>query len=193
MRLFNFKKAQEAQDQKNANLEKARENVQKAYVERNSKYDSGKKVIDGGIVVRALKTTEDAVLPTKAYDDDSTYDLTSIDCHFDHEHQAYVYATGLILQVPEGYVAVIRPRASSIANGLFIPDAGSRIYSNFRGEVHIPFKSTYHKSFPQPYPVGDVVAQIHLEAIPRFEIEEASQLTETKRGSASFGSSDIKK
>lgn len=191
MGLFNFKKAQEAQDQKNTNIEKARDNVEKTYIERNSKYDSGKKVIDGGIVVRALKTTKDAVLPTKAYDDDSTYDLTSIDCHFDHDHQAYVYATGLILQVPEGYVVVIRPRASSIANGLFIPEAGSRIYSNFRGEVHIPFKSTYHKSFPQPYPVGDIVAQIHLEAIPEFLIEEVEQLTATERGSSAFGSTDI--
>lgn len=186
MGLFGFKKDVDKKVDTTVPQDPKVDNRKTEEVVSESTNDS---VVD--LVLKFYKSSKDALTPVKGVYGDPTYDIKSIDCHFDHINEAYVYSTGLILEVPKGHVAVISSRSNALMKNVYIHNACTRITSNYRGEVLIVFKSYTHRNFPQPFPVGEVVAQIHLEAIPEFVVEEVEQLTATERGSSAFGSTDI--
>jgi dUTPase len=99
--------------------------------------------IDGTIKV---KLAEGASMPEQAHSQDVGYDIKSISCEYDEEHDMYIYHTGIYVESePEkGYnkSLYLFPRSSNskkecyLTNGVGIVD--SDIY---RGEIQARFKN----------------------------------------------------
>lgn len=90
--------------------------------------------------------------------------------------------TGIAVEIPMGYVGLIQPRSSLVANGAVA--ATGVIDSDYRGEVSVQFTDF----IPFPIRSGDRVAQLLIVATPCVLMVESESLSETTRGVHGFGS-----
>jgi dUTP pyrophosphatase len=95
--------------------------------------------------------------------------------------------TGLVLEVPKGYEAQVRPRSGlSFKKGVTVVNAPGTIDSDYRGELKILLVNVS----PEPVTIerGDRVAQMVIAPVTRVEFTEAGDLSATDRGEGGFGS-----
>jgi dUTP pyrophosphatase len=98
--------------------------------------------------------------------------------------------TGLMLEIPAGYEAQVRPRSGLAAKfGITVLNSPGTIDSDYRGELQIILINLGKESFTVQN--GDRIAQMVIAPVCRGIIEEACSLEETKRGSGGFGSTGI--
>lgn len=95
--------------------------------------------------------------------------------------------TGLFMEIPKGHVGEISERSSSFISGLLVR---GKIDEDFRGEVHILVRNVSSNRIE----INPKIAICQMQLTPyRFEIMEVvTELSETKRGSGGFGSTDKK-
>jgi len=94
--------------------------------------------------------------------------------------------TGLVLEIPDGFEAQIRPRSGlALRHGITLPNAPGTIDSDYRGEVQVILANL--GSEPFTIRRGDRIAQLVLAAIARAELREAVDVSATQRGSGGFG------
>jgi dUTP pyrophosphatase len=94
--------------------------------------------------------------------------------------------TGLIIAVPQGYEAQVRPRSGlALRNGVMLPNAPGTIDSDFRGEVQIIVMN----NGTEPFTIrrGDRIAQMVLAPVVQAEWVEQNELESTERGAGGFG------
>ena len=130
----------------------------------------------------------DAVLPVRAHDGDAGVDLTSIEhCRLQPGERAVV-GTGIAIEVPPGWAALVCPRSGlaalhgiSVVNGPGVVDAG------YRGEIRVVLhNSDLHEAFTiEP---GDRIAQLVLTPVFTGMIVEVDELSEAARAADGFGS-----
>ena len=142
------------------------------------------------VKIRFKKLHPNAVIPTRATEGSSGYDITALDMKSstDVEKGIYIeYRTGLAIEVPKGYEAVIRPRSSIRSKNVefMFRNAPATIDSDYRGELVIIF--TKPRRGPV-YAPGDRVAQLVIQKTLDVEFEEVDELSATKRGEEGFGS-----
>ena len=142
------------------------------------------------VKIRFKKLHPNAVIPTRATEGSSGYDITAIDMKHstDLEKGVYIeYRTGLSFEIPKGYEGVIRPRSSLRKKNVefMLRSSPATIDSDYRGEVVITF--TKPRRGPV-YAPGDRVAQLVIQKTLDVEFEEVEELTETERGNQGFGS-----
>jgi dUTP pyrophosphatase len=101
------------------------------------------------------------------------------------QHRIVRIPTGLALEIPPGYVGLIRPRSSAAERGINVVSA--TIDSDYRGEVQIQVQA------PVTVKHGDRIAQLVIVAAPQFWIVEADELSETERGERGFGSTNVQR
>ena len=101
---------------------------------------------------------------------------------------------GFVLELPEGYEAVVRPRSGLSSNGIDV--SIGTIDINYRGEVcAIVCNNSYTVSFigvrGEPFIInnGDRICQLAIRKAPHVEWELVDELSETNRGKNGFGSS----
>ncbi|GHV62833.1 deoxyuridine 5'-triphosphate nucleotidohydrolase [Spirochaetia bacterium] len=95
--------------------------------------------------------------------------------------------TGLILEIPAGYEAQVRPRSGLAAKyGITVLNSPGTIDSDYRGELQIILINLGTETFRVQN--GDRIAQLVIAPVSRAIIEEAETLQETKRGAGGFGS-----
>jgi len=101
--------------------------------------------------------------------------------------QRALIPTGIILEVPEGYEAQIRPRSGlAINHGITILNTPGTIDSDYRGEVKVILINTGDTDFTvNP---GDRIAQVVFSPVIRAEFYPNTSLSETDRGEGGFGS-----
>ena len=63
-------------------------------------------------VLKFKKLVENAVIPNKATSGSNGFDLTATSKEWHDEFQAYVYGTGIAVEIPKGYVGLLLPRSS---------------------------------------------------------------------------------
>lgn len=97
-------------------------------------------------------------------------------------------STGLYLQIPQGFVGVIKSRSGLSVNEGIEVGAGV-IDSTYRGEVKVLLYNHSFNSFP--INKGDRIAQLLIIPLYDGEIKEVEELTETDRGGNGFGSTGI--
>lgn len=99
--------------------------------------------------------------------------------------------TGLMVGIPQGYEAQIRPRSGlALKHGIGMVNSPGTIDSDYRGEVGViminwgdePF--TVHR--------GDRIAQMIITQVFRAGLLEVEELEPTGRGEGGFGHSGIK-
>jgi dUTP pyrophosphatase len=98
--------------------------------------------------------------------------------------------TGLVLEIPRGYEAQIRPR-SGLADrtGLTVLNAPGTIDSDYRGELEIILINLGSEPFTVNN--GDRIAQMVIAPVVQAVMTEGASLSETARGSGGFGSTGI--
>lgn len=138
--------------------------------------------------VKIKKLNPKAVIPSYSKHGDAGLDLTSISRDFDDKNNI-IYKTGLAIEIPDGYVGLIFPRSSIANKNQLLTNSVGVIDSGYRGEITFKFKSIqYASQFCKPYEVGERVGQLIIMPYPKIEFEETEQLTETERGTGSYGS-----
>ncbi len=95
--------------------------------------------------------------------------------------------TGLVLELPAGYEAQVRPRSGMALNyGITVLNSPGTIDSDYRGEVGVVLANLGHAPFEIRR--GERIAQLVVHPVTRADLVEATQVSDTKRGNGGFGS-----
>jgi len=100
-----------------------------------------------------------------------------------------VVKTGLACEVPEGYELQIRSRSGIACAGVSILNSPGTIDSDYRGEIGIIMHN--HNNVYFIIEDGDRIAQGAVRVVPKIEIVEVEELSETERGENGFGSTGL--
>lgn len=96
----------------------------------------------------------------------------------------YEYKTGIKMEIPNGFFAMVTPRSSISKKFLMLANSVGIIDSDYRGEIILKFRGLLGY---KPYKIGDRIGQMILLRRSLFEFEKGS-LTSTERGEGGFGS-----
>lgn len=102
-------------------------------------------------------------------------------------------STGLIFEVPEGYVLKIYSRSGhGYKNRVRLVNSVGIVDSDFRGEVRAGLISDYESESGHPKPLvinhGDRIAQGMIDKVEQIGFNIVSEVSETARGTGGFGS-----
>jgi len=97
-------------------------------------------------------------------------------------------ATGLYLELPEGYEAQMRPRSGlALKKGITLPNSPATIDSDYRGELKVILINLSNKN--QTIKHGDRIAQMIIKSYKKIILEETATLSTTIRNDGGFGHS----
>jgi len=95
--------------------------------------------------------------------------------------------TGLIIELPLGYEAQVRPRSGLALNsGVTVLNSPGTIDSDYRGEVRVILANLGQAPFEIRR--GERIAQLVISPVTRAELIEVSEISNTARGEGGFGS-----
>lgn len=135
-----------------------------------------------------IKLEEGAQVPTYAHDTDAAADLYALE---DTNLNAHTYGnkirTGVSIQLPEGWLALILPRSSMGTKTPFrLSNSVGLIDSGYRGELGVLYDNTSDiDSFIRK---GDRIAQLLVMPSYRFQAKVVDSLEDSDRGEGGFGS-----
>lgn len=87
--------------------------------------------------IKVYKTDKDAVIPSKAFEEDAGYDLTIIRKIKDFNSKTSLYDTGIKIEIDEGYYTEIVPRSSISKFGYILANNIGIIDNHYRGNLMI--------------------------------------------------------
>jgi dUTP pyrophosphatase len=144
------------------------------------------------MTIKFKKLNEDAIIPSYQTKGAAGFDLhASEKFTILNNGGTFVVPTGLSVELPEDYELQIRPRSGLAAkHEITVLNTPGTIDSDYRGEIKILLKNfgPYTKTFDK----GERIAQGVINKIEKPIILEVTELTETERGEAGFGSTGSK-
>lgn len=138
--------------------------------------------------LKVKKFVENAKLPVRVREGDAGIDLYCLDGFEIEPNEIKVISTGIAVEIPKGYVGIIKDRSGLAVQGIHI--LGGVIDENYRGEIKIVLinlgksKLTFEKN--------SRIAQLLILPYLKCEIKEVSDLSISNRGEMGFGSSGTK-
>jgi dUTP pyrophosphatase len=139
--------------------------------------------------IKVVKTVEDAVIPSKAFDTDAGYDLTIIKKLKDFNSKTSLYDTGIKIEIDEGYYTEIVPRSSISKFGYILANNVGIIDNHYRGNLMIALTKIADDApeIELPFKCCQLIVrkQIYSNLI---EITDETLLTDTDRNTGGFGS-----
>ena len=100
--------------------------------------------------------------------------------------QRALIPTGIVLELPHGYEAQVRPRSGlALKHGITTLNAPGTIDADYRGEVGVLLIN--HGSIDFSIDRGDRIAQLVIAPVTRGEFSTVGDLTSTERGVGGFG------
>ena len=136
-----------------------------------------------------VDTAAGAKVPTYAHETDAAADLYAmVDQNIPAYSRGNKINTGVRIQLPEGWLAMILPRSSmGTKTGLRLSNSVGLIDSGYRGELGILYDNisneTYHIT------AGDRIAQLLVMPSYRFKANVVDILADSDRGEGGFGAS----
>jgi dUTP pyrophosphatase len=101
--------------------------------------------------------------------------------------QSALVPTGLIIALPPGYEAQVRPRSGLAAkHGITVLNAPGTVDADYRGEIGVLLIN--HGGAPFAIHRGERIAQLVIASVVRAELVPAVTLSTTERGGGGFGS-----
>ncbi len=98
--------------------------------------------------------------------------------------------TGLVLQLPVGFEAQVRPRSGlAFKNGVTVLNSPGTIDSDYRGELQVLLINLGHVSFEIIR--GMRIAQLIIAPVNRAVLVEAKAIAATPRAQGGFGSTGV--
>ncbi len=137
--------------------------------------------------LKIKKINEKATLPAYAHEGDSGLDLFSVDSTEILPGETKMIKTGIIIELPLGTEAQIRPRSGlALKNQITVLNTPGTIDQGYRGEVGVILINHGSKNFIVE--VGSKIAQMVIKPVLRVKVIESDTLTDTSRGDGGFGS-----
>lgn len=98
--------------------------------------------------------------------------------------------TGLVLELPRGLEAQIRPRSGlALKAGLTVLNSPGTVDSDYRGELAVLLINLGDAAFTIQR--GDRIAQMVIAPVTQIDLAEAVTVRATKRGTGSYGSTGV--
>lgn len=139
------------------------------------------------VAVRRLR--EDAHLPHQAYEGDAGFDLAACERVVLAPGARAVVATGIAVEIPEGYAGFVQPRSGLAArHGVGVLNSPGLIDSGYRGEIKIVLINTDRDEAFVVDP-GMRIAQLVVGPVAPVRMVEVEELAVSERGARGFGSS----
>jgi dUTP pyrophosphatase len=139
------------------------------------------------VAVRRLRP--DAALPEQAYDGDAGLDLVACDRIVLEPGERAVVATGVAVEIPEGYAGFVQPRSGLAArHGIALVNSPGLIDSGYRGEIKVVVINT-DRTEPFAIEPGVRIAQLVIAPVAMVRLVEVEELAMSERGVRGFGSS----
>ena len=127
-----------------------------------------------------------AKMPTRANINDAGWDLYSTSEVVILPKQRKTVNTGIALQMPEHMAGLIWPRSGlSVKQGIDV--LAGVVDSGYRGEIMVCLYNTSDEDVI--IHIGDRIAQIIFQEVPRVTMEVQNTLGSSQRGDNGFGSS----
>ena len=135
-----------------------------------------------------IKLEDRAKAPTYAHDTDAAADLYAMEDIILHGNtNGNKIRTGVSIQLPEGWLALIIPRSSIGAKTpLRLSNSVGLIDSGYRGELGVLYDNI--SEVPYEIKAGDRIAQLLVMPSYRFQAKVVESLEDSDRGEGGFGS-----
>ena len=139
------------------------------------------------IKLSRLPHGEGLPLPRYASEDAAGLDVTAAEQLTLEPGQRHAVATGFAIEIPHGYEVQVRPRSGlALKHGITCLNTPGTIDSDYRGEVKVILVNLGQEPFDIRR--GERIAQLVPAPVLRADFVEASELSDTGRGSGGFGS-----
>jgi dUTP pyrophosphatase len=139
------------------------------------------------VAIRRLRP--EAVLPQQAYEGDAGVDLTACEGTVLEPGARAVIATGLAVEIPDGYAGFVLPRSGLAArHGIGIVNSPGLIDSGYRGEIRVVLLNSDPEAAFVVEP-GMRIAQLVIAPVGSVRLVEVDELATSERGARGFGSS----
>jgi dUTP pyrophosphatase len=139
--------------------------------------------------LRFAKLAPEAVVPTRAHGDDAGLDLVAAEAAELGPGDRARVGTGLAVEIPTGHAGLVLPRSGLAAkHGIALVNAPGLIDPGYRGELRVLLLNTDRDEAFAIAP-GERIAQLLLVPFVPASPVEVTELDDTERGLAGFGSS----
>lgn len=137
-----------------------------------------------------VDTAAGAKVPTYAHETDAAADLYAMaDQVIGRNSYGNMIKTGVKIQLPEGWLAMILPRSSmGVKTPLRLSNSVGLIDSGYRGELGVIYDNTSDEDYH--IAAGDRIAQLLVMPSYRFQAKVVDILTDSDRGEGGFGSTN---
>lgn len=99
-------------------------------------------------------------------------------------------ATGLFIELPEGYEAQVRPRSGlALKHGITVLNSPGTIDADYRGEIKVLLIN--HGQDPFTIQNGERIAQMVIAQHATVQWVETQSLSNTERGEGGYGSTGL--
>lgn len=133
----------------------------------------------------------EAKMPLQARAGDAGMDLFSVVELTLQPGERALVATGIKLEMPEGYEAQVRPRSGlALKHGVTVLNSPGTVDAGYRGEVGVILIN--HGAEPFIVEKGMRVAQMVIQQVPMVELVAVTSVSDSERGEQGFGSSGMK-
>lgn len=138
------------------------------------------------MTIKFKRLHPDAVTPKQGSEWAAGFDITAISRKWLPDEACYEYGTGLAIEVPKGFAALLFPRSSIFRVPLQLSNSVGVIDADYRGEIKAKFRRT---DGGEPlYQPGNRIGQLVIIPIPSVQYIEAKELSPSKRGTNGYGS-----
>ncbi len=134
--------------------------------------------------LKIKKLHPNAIVPTRAHHDDAGVDVYAYEETIIPSHTTVKVPTGISYEIPEGYCLFAWDKGSTGSKGL--KTLGGVLDSGYRGELFIPIHNLNNE--PYTFEHGHKVAQMVIQKVELWEVEEVTELSDSARGDGGFGS-----
>jgi dUTP diphosphatase len=139
------------------------------------------------VAIRRLRP--EAVLPQQAYEGDAGVDLAACEGIVLEPGSRAVIATGLAVEIPDGYAGFVLPRSGLAArHGIGVVNSPGLIDSGYRGEIRVVLINSDREAAFVVEP-GMRIAQLVIAPVASVRLVEVDELATSERGARGFGSS----
>jgi len=138
--------------------------------------------------IKVFKTDENAVIPTKAFEEDAGYDLTIIKKLKDFNSRTSLYDTGIKIEIDEGYYTEIVPRSSISKSGYILANNIGIIDNHYRGNLMIALTKIADDAPEIQLPFKCCQLIVRKQILSNLIEVVENDFSETKRNDGGFGS-----
>lgn len=137
--------------------------------------------------VPVLIVCDDHMLPHYAHPGDAGSDLRSAETKLLPAGGRALFKTGVSIALMDGYVGLVHPRSGlALKHGVTVLNTPGTIDAGYRGEIAVTLYNSSDVDFE--ITVGDRIAQLLIQEVVRADFVRVTQLPESLRGEAGFGS-----